>query len=320
MTPTGEPPWVYRCAVFDPGGPAPAEVDTSHTLGVEITVGDHQRVCGLGNIDPQHTGADPDTAAVEAALTWPLPPAGSLLATNRADLDAVAAMAVLEHRARHGDLAALDLERVGDIAAADGPRRQRWPGPQPVDAGELAAPTDRQVLAHLAADATVAVADRVAAARAWLAEDRLPGDAERRRAQIGAETVAAITDATVTLHAQRTVAVVVSAHRLAFSVGYRHAPVVVATGPHPPAGAAAAGDAAGRKVTIGQYEPGWADLDAVAADLNAWEAHARQTADVPRTWGGQPTIKGSPQGVGTRLSVDDIVAAVDRHLLQRVGD
>lgn len=310
------PVWTYRYAVFDPREPPPGEADPARTFGVEMTVVAHQRVCGLGNLDPQHTGGDAGTAAVEAALSHPLPPAGSLLATNRADLDALAAMAVLQHRARHGSATGLNRARIEEIAAADGARPRRWPGPQPVEPARLA-PGDRQVLAHLAGDAHVAVADRVEAVCAWLADGAVPTDADRRRESITAETAAALADSEVSLGAASTIAVVVSAHRLAFSVGYRHAPLVIAAGPAPqPPGD---DDAAGRKVTIGQYEPGWADLDAAAADLNRLEAHARSAGELARTWGGQPTIKGSPQGVGTLLPLEDIIAIVQGHLRQVVG-
>ncbi len=75
-----------------------------NTLGIEVTRDAFAKRCGLGNIDPQHSDGPTDysrqdSSAIEAALTWELPPDGAKLVTLRYDKDAIGAMAVLMLRA-----------------------------------------------------------------------------------------------------------------------------------------------------------------------------------------------------------------------------
>lgn len=64
------------------------------TLGIEVTSVPLAVRCGLGNIDPQHSG-QMNSSAIEDALTYALPPDGSRLVTIRPDKDSLGAMAVL---------------------------------------------------------------------------------------------------------------------------------------------------------------------------------------------------------------------------------
>ena len=68
------------------------------TMGAEVTVPEFAEALSLGNIDPQHTGGDATTAAIEAAVTWPLPPEGTTIVTVRPDADSLGVMAVLALR------------------------------------------------------------------------------------------------------------------------------------------------------------------------------------------------------------------------------
>jgi hypothetical protein len=61
-----------------------------------------------------------------------------------------------------------------------------------------------------------------------------------------------------------------------------------------------------RKFTVCQFSEGHVDLRGVKADLDAIE----------RGWGGSPTIIGSPQGVGSQLSIELVLDVVERHLLR----
>jgi hypothetical protein len=92
---------VYKFRAIDPRTPIP-EVDRPRTLGIEVTHAVRADECGLGNIDPQHGhgrgwNASAGRSAVEVATSqlYSFPPAGSILATIRPDLDSVGAMAVL---------------------------------------------------------------------------------------------------------------------------------------------------------------------------------------------------------------------------------
>jgi hypothetical protein len=80
------------------------------TLGIEVTLKTYSRLCGLGNIDPQHPD-DPDKAhssAAQESMKAPLPDDGATLVTIREDPDAIIAMAVmllrLEKRTKFNDV------------------------------------------------------------------------------------------------------------------------------------------------------------------------------------------------------------------------
>lgn len=87
------------------------------TLGVEVTSPALAARCGLGNIDPQHSGGG-GSSAIEQALTCPLPPEGALLVTIRPDKDSFGAMAVLMLRAE-GLGARINKPLVSWIGAID---------------------------------------------------------------------------------------------------------------------------------------------------------------------------------------------------------
>jgi len=96
--------------------------------------------------------------------------------------------------------------------------------------------------------------------------------------------------------------VVESTHRAATSVGYSLAPVVVALNPSFKQGPSEPY----KKFTVCQFAfaGGFADIKSVLAELNELEAG----------WGGSPTIGGSPQGVSSKLTIDEVVAVVEKHL------
>ena len=103
------------------------------------------------------------------------------------------------------------------------------------------------------------------------------------------------------------IAVVESTHKAAINpVGYSLAPLVVALNPEfqPRADTPAV-----RKFTIAQYQAGHVDMAAVANELNQLEP----TSTEKSKWGGSPTIIGSPQGVSSALTVDQVVAVVEKY-------
>lgn len=60
-----------------------------------------------------------------------------------------------------------------------------------------------------------------------------------------------------------------------------------------------------RKFTVCQFKPNYVNLPAVFAELSEKEPG----------WGGTPTIGGSPQGVSSALSIDEVAEVVRKHLL-----
>jgi hypothetical protein len=279
------------------------------TLGLEVTDPRLAAACGLGNIDPQH-GPGPAgnaPAAIELCLDMPLPPPGATLVTIRPDPDSIGSMACLSARA-DGVVPGPDMmARVREIARADRFDRGPWPGPLPLpesldDMAAVVGGGDIGALAAAVTDSSMDPEHRVAIARRWLQTGEIPeryGDAARQRA---AALLAGLRDGRIriTEAGDGRIAVVISDLPGANRLGYLRAPVVVALDP-----ARDFGDGGiGRKYTISQYRTGHADLDAAAEDLNAREPG----------WGGQPAIKGSPQGHPSRLRPDDVVAIVSRFL------
>lgn len=315
---------MYYFKVFDPR-PVPAATTTNDeifalgpVLGVEVTVPALAERCELGNIDPQHTGGDPDTAAIEAALEWSLPPNGAVLATVRADLDSVGAMAVLAMRAKGQFPMFLEDEILGDeelslrieaVAAADKSKSEKWQGPRPLPTPEepWGGSLQEKPLAAIAAcvaDFRRPLSERVEAMRRWLLTGQEPEEYRQRVERERAEMVAALQSGAIKVReaAGGRIVVVESTHRAATGVGYHLAPVVVALNPQFRFG----GGEPHRKFTICQFTTGYVDLRAALQELSELE----------EGWGGSPTIGGSPQGVSSRLSTDEVVKVVERHLLR----
>lgn len=288
----------YRPVVLDPAQErmSLALLAERPTLGIEVTVPRLAAACTLGNLDPQH---GPDSvcgeAAIEAALRWPLPPAGSQLATVRPDLDAFGAMAVLMLRC-HEPLTQATRRRARLVAEADKgstrTRRHPWAG--------RGRPPARLALASAITDFTLPVADRVGLVRSWLSCGTFPGcEGARERAATCFARAAA--DSRVELSPSGRVAVVRSPSHNALSLGYRHAPVVVAENPR----FRVEGRPPYRKLTVAQAGEGHADLTVIRERLEAIE----------EGWGGSRTILGSPQGRSTAIPVHLVAAIVEEHLL-----
>ncbi|MEI6650446.1 MAG: hypothetical protein WCL23_03375 [Candidatus Moraniibacteriota bacterium] len=303
---------MYRYGILDPR-PIQAAVEANDKLfatgpvyGIEVTVPALAARC-IANLDPQHTGGDASTAAVEAALTVELPTDDATLATVRADLDAVGAMAVFALRAEGVTLSPETEARIRSVAAADAFARGNWPGAQPLPTRENPWPAsgsaegtrDLAAMAAAVADFKVPIVERVAAMTQWL----LTGEeSEGYRDQVERERlglIAAIEAGEVKITRFNLITAVETTHRAATMIGYLSAPVVVALNPAFKLG----GGEPHRKFTVCQYAAGYVDLKSVAAELASFEAG----------WGGSPTIIGSPQGVGSTLTIDDVVMMVERH-------
>jgi hypothetical protein len=182
------------------------------------------------------------------------------------------------------------------VAQQDRFDRGGWPGVQPQPTRENLWPESE--LKHLAAisaavmDFKIPVADRVAWMECWLLTGEEPEGYRARVEKEREETLAALeSGATKTaVHMGGKIATVVSSHRAALSIGYRMAPVVVALNP----AFTFQGGPAISKFTVCQFTAGYVDLKAAAAELAAIE----------NGWGGSPTIIGSPQGVGSALTIE----------------
>jgi len=305
---------MYNFATLDPRN-IPAAVEANEKVfaksvyGVEVTVPALAKRCTF-NLDPQHTGGDANRAAIEDALTTELPTDGSTLATVRADLDAIGTMAIFNLRAK-GESLESAMERINMVATADKFARGGYSGPKPLptrsnpwDESSATAESSRPLAAIASAvmDFKVPMSDRVSTMEQWL----LTGDEPAQyRTQVEKERLDMITAMeTGQIKSEKRsdgrIAVVESTHRAATSVGYSLAPVVVALNPSFKQGP---GDPY-KKFTICAFEAKFADIKSALAELATLEAG----------WGGSPTIGGSPQGVSSTLTIDQVVGVVAKHL------
>lgn len=287
---------MYSYTLIDPR-PASREAElkrlasTPNVLGIEVTVPELADACGLGNLDPQHTGGDSATAAIEEAVSCPLPPHGATLATVRADLDSLGSMAVLTLRMQGVTISGPIAERVALIADHD-------KNPPATTEGEV---TPLQALNLPVFNHRIPISDRVALVAEYLTTGSFTGQ-EEAASQIRRDRAEqARVSETVTLAAGGRIAVVESTSRFAVSAAYQHAGVVVAVNP----AFRFAGGEPHRKVTVAQARLGLVDLKAVFADLSQIEPG----------WGGSPSVGGSPQGVGSQVPTAQVVAVLEKHLL-----
>lgn len=355
--------------------------------GLEVTVPGLASRCA-DNLDPQHLGGEAGTAAIAAALEWPLPPHGATLATVRPDADSIGAMAILTLRREQLAIGyegetLIDTvfrvgttpvqggpgmwERIGAIAEADREASGPWPGPRPIgDAASLLRPTT--AVEAMCFDHKLTMEKRVQRMRLWLLTGDFEGmDAYQERALEEAEQALADLQVEVRLLAvlHRTgrltkeqalanpqvevrgqVAIVTGTHRLAMSIGYRYAPVVVATNPafrwqggpehlkHTVArwntSTCPGMDWTGMTAALNEADPAArltpAQADAYHRELTAWVADIIRHTDtrdedmpvppappIPR-WAGSTSIIGSPQGIGSLLSTDGVTDIVDAHM------
>ena len=283
------------------------------TLGIEVTVPELARRCGLGNIDPQHgsgvrLGAT-GTAAIETCLTATPPPSDATLVTVRPDLDAFGSMALLALRHAGVEPNPVMRARIDRVARADRFDHGPWPGQRPLPAtqADYAAVT-KQDLTLVAV--TGAMVDRELSARArvglaarWLETGKDPVGYRERWTTHTQTLLDGLASGAVEVVATAggRVAQVTSRLQGALRLGYCLAPVVVAHDP----GGPNADPPTSRRVVIAQYTAGHVELDAVREALVRLEPG----------WGGSASILGSPQGRACRLGVEAVVEAVARHLL-----
>ena len=290
----------YKFATVDP---RPTQLDgelaklagMAPTLGAEVTVPTLAEACSLGNIDPQHLGGDVTTAAIEVAVTWPLPPAGTTIVTLRPDADAFGCMAVLSLREEGVDIVGELAERVATIAVADKGHHEWSPG-----AGFVPATIFDGLKAEVM-NFRKSVEERVAVVRSWLLSGDFDGSAEARAAvDTDRRATVGLLDEVTTSPTGR-VAVITTGSRFGVSAAYARAGVVVAVNPSFRFG----GGEPHRKVTVCQQQPGLVDLEGVFATLS----------QVEPGWGGSPTVGGSPQGISSVIPTDEVVRIVEEHLL-----
>lgn len=317
-------------------------------MGIEVTIPALAARCTLGNIDPQHLGTRyPDRgqlftaptinlSAIDIAADISRLPSAITLATIRPDVDAVGGMAIISINSTMTDWPDPSwIDRAALISAADRFAQGPWQpatvptrdNPWPTGAGGTTATPELAALSAMCEDRNATLDRRVEMMSDWLLTGILPGarssedddsygytlyelEVYRDRTAL----IAAIEGGTIKVTSHRQFAVAESRHRAALQIGYSVAPLVVAYNPEfrwP------SGDITS-KFTIARW-PGESDVSGMdwpglIRALNVSEDQAYNLDESPLghpgKWGGSSSIVGSPQGMASRLSLDQVVNIV----------
>jgi hypothetical protein len=297
---------MYNTIVIDP---RPKSQDAMSALleqnapivGIEFTLPALSRYIA-GNIDGQHSADAEGRAACEIAMACDLPSQDTTLAIVRPDNDALLAAAILSFRAQEGihpqDFTSEMIARIQMIAQQDKFEHGAWPGPRPLsmDYSSL----EFNALGIIAMNHGIPIMQRVRLFEQWLVNGTCDGFAEAcDSAKRAFES--AVNDSNVSVDGS--IAIVESHHSGAPGVGYHFAPVVVIRND---AFRFTGVDGTHVKYTICQFCDLYVDMPSIISELNKIEQSGG-------TWGGSRTICGSPQGVSSSLSLEQIVEVVKAH-------
>ena len=157
---------------------------------------------------------------------------------------------------------------------------------------------DTAVMTAAMRDDNRSLTDRVEMAAVWLKTGVLPEQYASASQDRSKQLWQAMRDGAVAVHeaVPGKLTCVTARADGALQIGYRLSPVVIACNP----GFKFRDGTTGVKYTLAQYRIGHADLDRAVAMLT----------DSESGWGGSATIKGSPQGHGSQISLGDVVSAV----------
>ncbi len=305
--------------------PRPQGVDANEAIfalgkvfGVEVTVPALASRCD-SNIDPQHTAekfkmhVEP-SAAIEVAFNLELDSARFeedqiVLATVRADLDSIGSMVIIAEQIAGRDIASMKA-RAMLIAQADKFARGGWhkstlPSMSnlwPEESASAESSSELAAIAAAIADFKVSLDTRVEWMKSWLLTGEEPDGYRDRVENERQDLIKALEsgDVKISQTYNNKVVVVTTTHRAATLIGYASAPVVVALNPE----FRFQGSDPHRKFTVCQFTADYVDLESVLSELSALE----------NGWGGSPTIGGSPQGVSSKLTVQQVAETVIKHL------
>lgn len=279
---------MYKYATINPQATTVPE----QALGIEVTIPAIAALCSLGNIDPQHSDSgNANVAAIDAAMDWPLPPAGSTLATIRADLDSIGAMAVLLLRAADQ---AFSLRKVNAISAYDRFAVEPWQAQQPEPDWEIRA------LNALIGDFRTPLDERVALMADWLCDAVSLADEAAAARDAYASAAAACT---ITVHGMVALVTSVIPSRTPIDLAYKRTPIVIFHNPE----ARVNNGPAHRKYSVCVWPGTPINLAALLAALRTYEPG----------WAGNVAsgIIGSTQGMHSPLNEDDVLAIVQLQVL-----
>jgi hypothetical protein len=297
----------YNFVILSPAGlcarrpeltDANEKVFLNPVLGIEVTEPLLASRCLFGNIDPEHGETPTDIAAILVALTFPLPPEGTTLATIKPDVDSVGSMAVLILRAEDHQWTDSQIDRIHIIARTEiNTTTPEWQ-PRDLTIKGLEDSFRNRPLAGIAgaiANRELILEERVELMKTWILTGQEPAGYRENYENQQRVMAMAIELGDIVITPYDKFVVVVSTHRSVTTVGYASKPVVVAYNPND------------GRYTICQYgEAGrYLDIKSLKLALNTHEVG----------WGGGPTIVCSPQGVPSTLSIETVIKTLEPHLV-----
>lgn len=283
----GEKPRPYRYVQLDPSSNKVPRFD----YGVEVS--DPRFLRNQPNLDHHRsTDTSQTLSAAEQALKLPdseLPKPGSVLATIRPDADSVTAMAVLANRLEGRPINTRLVEEIGKRDRISGYRQ-----PPPEDLRDMLDAMQTNVRGPLELHRKV-----------WFAKDVLDGTvnpdlltrlAERARFKKDSLQQHITDTAVIEPVLQNQLALVKADSSAAINRGYEYGSVVVLhnQNPHFTRFSVAAMDGAPEARYMG-----WA---------------LRELQTIEPGWGGRRNIFGSPQGVDTKLTPEEVLAVVKKYI------
>lgn len=263
-----------------------------NVIGLEFTVPHLLKFCDLGNIDHHEVDDTAETpSACEQALSCDIPPKGSIFVTVYPDADAITAMAVLTSRQQGREIDTTIIKLVSDYDKY---------GPAAGDPADILI-----AISRVSGNQDIPLSERVewiqgalAGKRDYDLIQRLIGDHHEKYQQ-------ALESSEVTVVSGGRIAVVVSSHRYATRIGYKHAQILVCMNTKTPLDFKNSEKGSYMKFTVCRYNSYVkCDLPAVLVELQAIEPG----------WGGRADIIGSPIGVSSKLSLDEVLKIVESHL------
>ena len=274
-------------------------------IGLEMTVSELAELCDK-NIDPQHTEGNASQCCAKEIyekapelLGWfkSKDPEKVVFVTNRVDVDSVASYVLADRYLQGQDLGPKEsIEKINEHDAFQG---AKWDGPKPIE--QAFDPENKVAALASSVKVFMITPQNIEDVKSFIDTGSVNDTIMNNYRTVQTGIIDRVKSGEIKTEVVGGVAYVETTLPCATNVGYSMAPVVVAVNPAMKLGPQ--GEPF-RKVSICQHEVGYADLNAVADQLNQIEGG----------WGGIPTFKGSKQGENCNVSLSDIKKTVFANL------
>lgn len=283
-----------------------ASIDAKNTLGVEVTIPKLAAFCGLGNIDHHRKGDDSNTpSACEQALDWPYLDCNVIGVL--ADADTLTAMAVLWAKVFRYESDAcfysengfypetsgyeVDKNLVYKIGLID----RKGPASCLKELEDLRV----QYIRAIAAQRNMYVDEQVYNIMLVLCGKELTEkDLDLIKLEnlklIEAEKASKVTKI-------KDFVIVESSHQMATQIGYKYGDVLICINPLFPKDFKDYSKGTYRKITLCKRD-----------EFVPYNINFSKLNDLENGWGGRPTIGGSPQGIDSILTIDQILDSIEK--------